>query len=718
MLDHLKQSFLEETSELLNQLEESLLELENDSLNAELISKVFRILHTIKGSSGMFDYDDISKFTHDIENVFDLIRNDEIKADKHIITLTLNAKDQIEKLLNKISCIGDEETIRLIEAFGSIIAGFKQENSNHEIPPKKISSGAEIKTSHNAGGGLTTYFIKFKPAENILQNGTNPILLLNELGDLGECYLGIITEKIPQFEDLEPEKCYVGWNIILRTEKNMDAIRDVFIFVEDDCELIISIIENENLSALRNLEEYSRDIKEILSENPSNIIERLKSLFNGKASSLEKENTVPAISSASGNSASGNSASGNLRTDKASEIESTSNIKVSSEKLDFLVNLVGELVTVQARLSQTAAIKNDPELISISEEVERLTCELRDNALNIRMVPIRSTFNRFKRLVRDLSHELGKKVDLFTEGDETELDKNVIDKLNDPLVHLIRNSLDHGIEASNIRREKGKSENGVVILSAGYSGSNVVIRITDDGAGLNLEAIRKKAVEKGIIGKDAVLTEKEIYNLVFMPGFSTAEKVSSVSGRGVGMDVVRKTIESLRGSIDISSEYETGTTITMKLPLTLAIIEGLLVQIGDDYFIIPLSAVEECIELRRSEIKNENGMHLVSVRGELVPFISLRERFNVKDNPGEIEQVVITTNENGKTAGETKIGFVVDKVIGEHQTVIKSLGKFYKDVEGISGATILGDGTLALILDIASLVKREEELEKQLFQNR
>ncbi|HEX2868260.1 MAG TPA: chemotaxis protein CheA [Ignavibacteriales bacterium] len=705
MLDHLKQSFLEETKELLSQLEESLLELENESNDAELISKVFRILHTIKGSAGMFDFDDVSKFTHDIENVFDLIRNGEIKADKNIISLTLKAKDQIEKLLEKKSTLGDDETLRLVEAFGSIMAGFRQSGTNGKTSLKESPA-----VSRKAGEELTTYFIKFKPAQDILQNGTNPLLLLNELRDLGECCLSMITDKIPGFKDLDPEKCYVCWNILLRTEKNMDAIRDVFIFVEDDCELIISIIEDDNLSALKTLEEHHQEITGILSEDPSNIIERLKSLFRDKAGLQEVVAAAPAAT-----------VSGlprNSKAEKAAEAESVSNIKVSSEKLDYLVNLVGELVTVQARLSQTASQKMDPELMAISEEVERLTCELRDNALNIRMVPIRSTFNRFKRLVRDLSQELGKKVDLFTEGDETELDKNVIDKLNDPLIHLVRNSLDHGIEASHIRREQGKSENGVVILSAGYSGSNVVIRITDDGRGLDKETIRKKAVEKGIIAKDAVLTEKEIYNLVFMPGFSTAEKVSSVSGRGVGMDVVRKTIESLRGSIDITSEYEIGTTITMKLPLTLAIIEGLLVQIGDDYFIIPLSAVEECIELRRSEMKNENGMHLVNVRGELVPFISLRERFNISDSPGEIEQVVITTGESGKSGKDTKIGFVVDKVIGEHQTVIKSLGKFYKDAEGISGATILGDGTLALILDIASLVKREEELEKQLFQNR
>ncbi|MGE5411791.1 MAG: Hpt domain-containing protein, partial [Clostridiales bacterium] len=420
MLDHLKQSFLEETKELLNQLEESLLELENDSSNAELISRVFRILHTIKGSAGMFDFDDISKFTHDIENVFDLIRNDEIKVDKNIVTLTLSAKDSIEKLLNKSCGLNDAETQGIVEAFRKIISDFDKDaftNSSSSVQADGI-----INTNAEETSGLATYFIQFRPVQNILQNGTNPLLLLQELQGLGECLLGLVTDQIPKFSGLDPEKCYVYWNILLRTEKNIDAIKDVFIFVEDDCDLIISILEDDIVAGLKNPEEHIHDIARILSENPSNILEQLKSLLKGnnKPSQVEKVKPAPGP-----------------KAEKTGEAESKANIKVNSEKLDYLVNLVGELVTVQARLSQTASLKNDPELLSISEEVERLTCELRDNTLNLRMVPIGATFNRFKRLVRDLSQELGKKVDLFTEGDETELDKNVIDKLNDPLVHLI-----------------------------------------------------------------------------------------------------------------------------------------------------------------------------------------------------------------------------------------------------------------------------------------
>lgn len=695
LLDHLKEAFLEETRELLGQLEESLLELESDSSDEGLISKTFRILHTIKGSAGMFDYDEISRFTHDIENVFDLIRNGKIKADNHIITLTLRARDQIEKLLNNDGSSCSEETSEIVESFRKILLGFNEAGLPEKVKTCIVSEAVEESRTED-------YLIKFKPSEGILKNGTNPLLLINELRDLGECYPCMLTNQIPPLETLEPEKCYLSWNIFLRTSRGIDSVKDVFIFVEDECELKVEVIEETGTPV--GLNDCSREILDILSENSPNITRELKKLLSEKAKLPKTEKAaLPA----------------NLKTEKCSDTGNAKSIKVGSEKLDYLVNLVGELVTVQARLSQISAQKNDPELILISEEVERLTCELRDNALNIRMVPIRSTFNRFKRLVRDLSQELGKKIDLFTEGEDTELDKNVIDKLNDPLVHLIRNSIDHGIEASDTRIACGKNETGSVTLSAGYAGSSVIIRITDDGAGLNREAIRKKAVEKGIITKESSLSDKELYNLIFAPGFSTAEKVSSISGRGVGMDVVKKTIESLRGNIEITSESGKGTTITLKLPLTLAIIEGLLVKISDEYFIIPLSAVEECIEMHRSEIQNENGMHLVKVRGELVPFIPLRERFNITGQSMEIEQVVITSNDGNKSsANSSKIGFVVDSVIGEHQTVIKSLGKFYKDADGFSGATILGDGTLALILDIPTLIKREEEMEKKLFQNR
>ena len=376
-----------------------------------------------------------------------------------------------------------------------------------------------------------------------------------------------------------------------------------------------------------------------------------------------------------------------------------SNIRVSSEKLDKLVNLVGELVTVQARLSQTAAKKDDSELVSIAEEVERLTADLRDNTMNIRMLPIGTTFSKFKRLVRDLSKDLCKEVEMTTEGADTELDKTVIERLSDPLVHLIRNCIDHGIELPEVREACGKQRKGTVHLSAMHSGPNVLIQVRDDGEGLDKEAILAKAVERGLVLPGDELSDRDVYALIFSAGFSTSTNVTNVSGRGVGLDVVQKAVDSLRGSISIESTRGIGTTITLSLPLTLAIIEGLLVKVGEEFFVLPLSSVEECVELLRNEVSEARGRHIVSVRGLAVPYIRLREQFRISGTPPAIEQIVIVKNEGHR------VGFAVDTVIGEHQTVIKTLGRVYKSVEGVSGATILGDGTVALIMDIVKIIK-------------
>jgi two-component system chemotaxis sensor kinase CheA len=363
-------------------------------------------------------------------------------------------------------------------------------------------------------------------------------------------------------------------------------------------------------------------------------------------------------------------------------------------------------VTVQARLSQLAARKEDVDLAAVAEEVERLTWQMRDQVLGIRMLPIGSTFSKLRRLVRDLSAELGKDIELTTEGAETELDKTLIDRLYDPLVHLIRNGIDHGIEAPAVRRAAGKPARGRIRLSARHAGPHVLIRLSDDGRGFDRAAIQSQAAAQGLVTVGEALTDKEILALTFHPGLSTAASVTSVSGRGVGMDVVKQAIEDLRGSIDIESRPGEGSTFIVKLPLTLAIIDGLLVQVGEDQFVLPLSSVEECIELKRAAAARAQERHLVNVRGQTVPYIRLRERFGVGGEPPAIEQIVIAEAEG------QRVGFVVDQVIGSHQTVIKSLGRLYREVAGLSGATILGDGTVALILDVPRLVQGAEQAER------
>ncbi|MGD0732836.1 MAG: chemotaxis protein CheA, partial [Terracidiphilus sp.] len=379
--------------------------------------------------------------------------------------------------------------------------------------------------------------------------------------------------------------------------------------------------------------------------------------------------------------------------------DNASSLRVPVAKLDQFVDLVGELVTVQARLSQIASRADDADIAAVSEEMERLTSALRENSMTIRMLPVRATFEKFRRLVHDLARDLGKDVELTMEGADTELDKTVIDQLGDPLMHLIRNSMDHGIEPPEVRAARGKRATGTIHLSARHSGASVLIAVADDGGGIDAEAVRARAVERGLVAAGAQLTEAETFALLFQPGFSTAKKVTGVSGRGVGMDVVRQRVESLRGTIDVASRPGAGASVTLRLPLTLAIIDGLLVSVADACFVLPLANTLECIELTRADVAAANGKHVANVRGELIPYIRLREHFNMRSESPQIEQIMIVET------GEGRYGFAVDCVLGDCQTVIKNLGRFYRHVQVVSGATILGNGTVALILDPERLVQ-------------
>jgi len=695
-----RETYKEEANEQLLELETSLLELEETPEDAELIGKAFRAMHTIKGSGAMFGFDDIAGFTHEIETVYDKVREGIIPVTKDLIDLTLMAKDHIKSMLDETP--PDEARIGLTSS--EIVTAFKKLASEKALfTPPPITTYSDRASSSYTSDGNMSYRIRFKPSSDIFLTGTDPLLLLGEIHSLGECKVIAQVDNIPPLDEMNPECCYVYWDMILTTNQGIDAIRDVFIFVEESCELTINTIDLEKTFEI---EEGYKKIGEILIEKGDINKEDLKKALVEKKYLGEILIERGLVNSGKVESALIEQEHIRKIRDKTKTKEETqSNIKVPADKLDTLVNLVGELVTVQARLTQTTSAFHDAELDAIAEEVERLTVELRDNTLNIRMLPIGSTFGRFKRLVRDLSGELGKEIELATEGAETELDKTVIEKLNDPLVHLIRNSIDHGIEPPDVRISQGKPATGTILLSAVHSGGNVIIRIQDDGKGLNKEAILAKAMEKGLVAQNADLTEKDIFGFIFHPGFSTAKEVTSVSGRGVGMDVVQKAIDSLRGLINIASVKGEGTTITITLPLTLAIIEGLLVAIDRSSFVIPLSIVEECVELTGEDVKRSHGKNIARIRGELVPYIRLRNEFNIQGERPPIEQIVVT-GRNGE-----KMGFVVDHVIGEHQTVIKNLGKFYRNVEGISGATILGDGTVALILDVPKIAKNVEMAE-------
>jgi two-component system chemotaxis sensor kinase CheA len=694
MIDIHRAAFKEEAYENLGLLESALLELEDDPNDSELIGSVFRYMHTIKGSGAMFGFDDIASFTHDVETAFDLVRSGQIAVTRELIDLTLRARDQIRSMLD------NSETGEITDRAEAdeITASFKK--MLPEPPRIEAAPAAPGNVSHPVSAADKAYFIRFKPYPELFLSGTNPVRLFRELSDLGVVTITSLTSDIPLLEEINPELCLTSWDILLVSGCGLDAVKDVFMFVEDGSELTVKIIDDNRDG------KPQPDLGEILIERGDITPEALDKFVSEKkkiGEELAEASLVPVnvIESALVEQ----HQLKQLRKERSSS-EQQSSIRVQAERLDHLVNLVGEQVTVQARLGQLAQSLKMPELTSIAEEVARLTADLRDSTLNIRMLPIGATFSKFKRLVRDLSAELGKEIEMTTAGEETELDKTVIEKLNDPLVHMIRNCCDHAIGTPDVRAANGKPRQGTIHLAAVHSGDSVYISITDDGAGLDREAILAKAVEKGLVPAHQELSEKEIFALIFAPGFSTAKTVTSVSGRGVGMDVVKRSIEDLRGSIDIQSECGKGTTINVRIPLTLAIIESLLVKIGSDHYMFPLSLVDECMFLTKAHKERAHGRQMVDVRDKIIPYIHLREMFEVNGAPPTIEQLVITSVDGNR------IGFVVDNILGQHQTVIKSLGSAYKNIEGVSGATILGDGSVALILDVPKLY-HAELIEKQ-----
>jgi two-component system, chemotaxis family, sensor kinase CheA len=658
--------FREEASDHLAALETTLLELEQRPRDPDLVAQAFRALHSIKGSGAMAGFDRIAAIAHELESIFVQIRQGNLSVSPEIIALTLESKDVIRAMLEPTGEVSKESQHRLHVGFQVILdriaGGGTVENPQAHSPAEPVSEPA------------SEYRIDWSLHRDFFQNGSNPLGILAELKDLGSCSTSIDLDALPRLEDLDPEDCHLRLAIQLRTDKSENEIRDVFIFVEDRCDLRIS----PGPADLARRDDPSLRMTSTMSSLPTVGARRVASPTSVRPDARE--------------------GGGIARTP-----ENASSIRVTAQKLDSLVDLVGELVIAQARLEQLASSRGDDQLSSIAEDIGRLSSELRNNTLDIRMVPIGTTFVRFKRLVHDLSSELGKDIHLQTDGAETELDKTVIERLFDPLVHLIRNSCDHGIESPETRRQAGKDPVGTVHLLAYHSGQNVFVEIRDDGAGLDPAAIRKKAVSSGLLEEGAQVSVEQLHKMIFLPGFSTARSVSNVSGRGVGMDVVKRSVEALRGQIDIRSEPGKGTTIRLQLPLTLAIIEGLLVAVGDDRYVLPMAIVEECVELTTLDIEQSHDNRLANVRGELVPYIRLRDWFGSPGMRPAIEQIAIATVE------AKRYGFVVDGVVGQRQTVIKSLGRMYQNVRGLSGATILGDGTLALIVDVPALLRSVQQ---------
>ena len=685
MIETLAATFREEAFEILTELETSLLELNAAPDNMELIDRIFRALHTIKGSGGMAGLTDVAAFAHEIETIFVGVRSGEIVVTTELINLTLQSSDQLKKMIETTGSTLKKHRNK-VDGLVSALRLF-----NNAPPTRDGAETVQEELPPQSEDDMATYRIRFQLTPDIFALGVNPLYLLRELKALGDCQVVAQVEAIPDLDTFDAESCYLWWDVILTTNQGRNAIEDVFIFVSDSCQLQIEVVEAEWIerSDDKRLGEILMERGDISSEDLVAVLAEHKRIGEILvAKKLASAGEVAAALLEQGQVKSQREARQNR--------EALNSVRVKSEKLDALVNLIGELVTVQARLSQLVGSVESADLMTVSEELERLTWDLRDQVLTIRMLPIGATFNKFKRLVHDLSQELGKNVQIVTDGAETELDKTVIERLNDPLLHLIRNAVDHGIEAPEVRRQKNKPEVGTVWLSAAHVGASVLIVVRDDGQGIDRAAVRRKAESVGLLAIGAEISDRDLLRLTLAPGFSTAREITEVSGRGVGMDVVKRAIDGLRGELEITSKAGEGTTFTIKLPLTLAIIDGLLVQIGGESYILPLTAVVECLELRSSQTAG-SLRNIVNVRDKIIPYVRLRDEFSVAGEPPEIEQVVVAD------IGGEQLGFVVDTVIGEHQTVIKNLGSLYHDVKGISGATILGDGRVALILDPPAL---------------
>ncbi len=719
-----KQTFAQEAAELLEAMEDALLSLEQAPDDEELLNRVFRAMHTIKGTAGIFGFEAVVHFTHTVESVMDDVRSGGRAMDERLIAILLACRDHTATLVDTVLACDDPNTVddELLGRGEELIASLSDGASTAVVasgaknPKEDAATGAVEKLGgRDIGGDHWVISLNFK--SDALRNGVDPLSFLRYLRSLGEIVeIFTLTSALPELEAFDPESCYLGFRIFFDSEANKQTIEEVFEFAEDDCDIAI-------LPPHTKIEQYLS----LLDELPEAQLERIGEMLM-QVGALTRKELEQALSTQTqeNEQAEDQQASarplGEILVDQQSVpkpllaqvlkkqektkekvAEASRYIRVDATRLGHLINLVGELVINSAAMQVMVGRHGLDEVQEVVESVDHLVEEIRDHALQLRMVPIGETFSRFRRVVRDQSKELGKQIDLVITGGETELDKTVVEKINDPLTHLIRNALDHGIESPEERTGQGKPAMGTVSLNAFHDSGRIVIQIKDDGAGLDPERIRAKAEAKGLIRPDQTLSREETFRLIFEPGLSTKEQADNLSGRGVGMDVVRRNIEALRGSVELDSEPGIGTRVTINLPLTLAIIDGFLVGCGSEQYVIPLAQVVECIAIDENEGVQRQDHDYINLRGEVLPYLRLKEFFDVlgstvQENVHESLVVV--------RFGHAKAGLVVDELHGELQTVIKPLGALLDQLHGIAGATVLGTGDIALILDVQALTAR------------
>lgn len=689
-MEEMKATYIQEANELLENLESSLLSLEDNPNDKSNIEQVFRVMHTLKGNSSMFGLAKIAEFVHDLETIYDKIRQGEMQLTREILNTTLASFDH----LNLIILDSELEDPNNRENHDQLIYQIHQFIEKKSISPDEKENG---QTQHvksiqehpvEMENVVKTYHVYFEPKLEFLLDGSNPLLLVAEIAQLGKSLIIPHFKKLGSIDDFQPTNCLTYWDIFVESSCSKAAIDDVFVFAESNAVIEITPYGYTDLIANAEFSEFvqATNFKDIRLESND-----LVPLIEKVGKKIEIQEPKIAKTPSAANEA--------LKTAKIETKEKVvSSIRVSSDKLDELMNLVSELVTTQASLTLYNQKNETPELEIISENIEKLSRRLRDIAFGMTLVPINNMFSRFQRLVRDVSMALNKEVQFVTEGGETELDKSIIETLTDPLMHIIRNSLDHGLELPEIREASGKPRKGTVKLKAFYSGISVYIQIIDDGKGIDVDVIREKAISKGFMKPEDVLSDKEIFDFIFYPGFSTAAVVTDISGRGVGMDVVKRNIAELKGSIIVESKVSIGTTLTIKLPLSLSIIDGLLVEVANVFYIIPLSVVDKCYEVENKEMIG-NFNQLLVLDNQQIPFINIHKEFGYSEiSDAENSQIIVVSD------ADRRVGISVDCIIGEYQAVVKPIGKYYRNQDFISGATILGDGSIALVMDTHKII--------------
>lgn len=668
--------YRQEAVELVQSIEAGLIALEQAPRDSDLLNAVFRDLHTVKGSGAMFGFTDLAMFVHEFETAFDRLRRGEAEVNGDIIAISLKACDQILPLLDTPETAASASAAILVHLRACLGDGGAdpviEEHTDAVEPDGEVDWTDDPAPASAQSSGVRVTF-RLEPAA--LVRGHDPALLLDDLRALGPCRVTALTDAVPLLDKLDPTACLFGWRVEFLEDVPREAIEAVFIFTRDAMEL---------------------EVASLLPTPPQ-----------AEGAALGASATGPGTHPAAPTDS--KSAQSDMQpaeaTRQSRNATSGETMRVSTERLDELMDRVGELVIAETRLQSLARSAGDTNLLAVAEDIQRLAAALRDSTMSIRMVPLSSILGRFQRLIRDLSSSLGKPISFVTQGEDTALDKTVLEHLADPLVHLLRNCADHGLEPSGERMAAGKPATGTIELAAEYSGAEVVISIRDDGRGLDVGRIRSRAIERGLISPSAELPEPEILKLIFEPGFSTAPVVTELSGRGVGMDVVKRTIAGLRGTIDLASEPGHGTTVRLRLPLTLAIIDGLLVEVGGEHYTIPLAAVEECVELPPELAMPQGGSSFLNIRGSLVPFLRLRTILGIGSPPPEYQKLVVVSSSG------SRVGLAVDRIVANNQTVIKQLSRLHAGLKCFSGATILGDGSVALILDVAQLVSLGRTIE-------